>query len=128
MPYVVDFSSALGVPPVETIIVVDGFEVYPATSPGVVSFEARRFLRGDDNNDGQVDLTDAVHLLEWLFLGGAEPACLEATDMNGSLNLNIADAVYLLQALFIGGQEPPAPFPECGSVPVALGCDESACD
>jgi hypothetical protein len=127
-PYVVSFSSALGDPPVETLIVVDGFEVYPATSPGVVSFAARAFLRGDGNNDGQVNLTDAVSVLDWLFRGGAEPACLEAADINGSLGVNIADAVYLLQALFIGGPEPPAPFPECGSVPVALGCDASACE
>jgi hypothetical protein len=127
-PYVVYFSSALGDPPVETLIVADGFEVYPAISPGVVSFAARGFLRGDGDNDGLVNITDAVSVLDWLFRGGAEPACLEAADANASLGVNIADAVYLLQALFIGGPEPPAPYPECGSAPVALGCDVSACE
>jgi hypothetical protein len=126
-PYMVDFSSGLGNPPVETIIVVGGFEVYPATSPGFVSFAARAFLRGDGNNDGQVNLTDAVSVLEWLFRGGVEPDCREAADVNATQGVNIADAVYLLQALFIGGPKPPAPFPECGSAAVALGCAESAC-
>jgi hypothetical protein len=126
--YVVSFSSELGDPPVAVVIIVDGFEVWPATSPGVVSFAAERFLRGDGNNDGQVGLSDGVYVLEWLFRGGPEPPCLEAADVNGSLQGNIGDAIYLFQTLFIGGPTPPAPYPECGTAPLFLGCEASFCD
>lgn len=33
---------------------------------------------GDLNADGNTDLTDAVHLLNWLFRGGPEPVCVES--------------------------------------------------
>jgi len=40
---------------------------------------------GDSNGDGRRDLTDAVHLLNWLFMGGEEPAPLscEGRDSDG---------------------------------------------
>ena len=39
---------------------------------------------GDTNGDGQRDVSDAIHLLSWLFLGGQEPvpvACAQAGGM-----------------------------------------------
>ena len=32
--------------------------------------ETPELLRGDSNDDGLVDLSDGIHLLEYLFLGG----------------------------------------------------------
>jgi hypothetical protein len=88
--------------------------------PGLV------FLRGEANDDGKVDISDAVHVLNWLFLGEAEPGCLAAADVHGDKTVNISDPVYLLSHLFLGGPPPPAPFPECGPLdPPAegsLGC------
>jgi hypothetical protein len=31
---------------------------------------------GDANGDGRVDITDAVHLIAYIFSGGATPHCL----------------------------------------------------
>jgi len=76
------------------------------------------FRRGDSNGDGTVDLSDAVHLLDWLFLGGEVPGCLTASDGNGDLTHDLTDAVYLLGYLFLSGPVPPAPGPaDCGVPP-----------
>lgn len=82
------------------------------------------FRRGDSNGDGAIDLSDAVHVLSWLFTDGGTPACLEAADADGSDSIDLTDAVYLLTYLFLSGQEPPAPGPiTCGqAAKPLLGC------
>jgi len=77
-----------------------------------------RFLRGDANADAVVDLSDAVSVLEHLFLGGPSPKPLQSGDFDGSGALDLTDSIYLLSYLFLGGPEPPAPFPEAGLIPL----------
>lgn len=73
------------------------------------------FRRGDSNTDSHVDLSDAVFLLNHLFLGGTEPDCLDAADTNDDEFLDITDAIHLLNYLFLGGPSPPMPGPDtCG--------------
>ena len=88
-----------------------------------------RFVRGDGNADGGVDLSDATFTLNWLFLGGSVPICHAATDVDGTSGVNISDPTYLLNFLFLGGPAPIAPFPECGTSNLAsdaeLGCSET---
>ncbi|MEM7165961.1 MAG: dockerin type I domain-containing protein [Planctomycetota bacterium] len=76
----------------------------------------RLFIRGDSNNDGTLNIADAVAILNFLFSGGlaVDPNCTEAADANGDGSVNIADAVYVLSHLFSMGAPPPAPFPEPG--------------
>ena len=73
-----------------------------------------RFLRGDCNDDGEINLSDAACALNWLFAGGAEPGCPAALNTNGDQAVNLADPVSLLNFLFGGGPAPVAPFPDCG--------------
>ena len=84
------------------------------------------FLRGNCNDDGNVDMADAVCILNWLFACGAAPGCVAATNTNGDDGADITDATYLLNHLFSGGPVPVAPFPDCGpgTLPAdeALGC------
>jgi len=88
------------------------------------------FIRGDCNGDGQVtgQVTDAVFLLNYNFLGGAVPPCSAACDINGDGQWmgQVTDAVYILNYNFLGGTAPPAPFPKCGTSTLAtditLGC------
>ena len=72
------------------------------------------FIRGDANGDEALDISDALYILGWLFLGDADPVCMEATDVNDDGETNISDPSYVLAYLFVGGAEPPAPFPEPG--------------
>ena len=85
------------------------------------------FNRGDCNSDGDVNLSDAACILNWLFAGGAAPGCVAATNTNGDEAADVSDATYLLNHLFAGGPAPAAPFPECGAgtseADGRLGCE-----
>ena len=87
------------------------------------------FLRGDCSGNGTVDIADAICTLNWLFVGGATPGCVAATNTNGDGAADISDATHLLNYLFLGGSPPPEPFPHCGpgELPAdeALGCETS---
>ena len=79
-------------------------------------------LRGDCNDDGEVNVSDAACALDWLFAGAAEPGCVAELNTNGDGNVDITDPVSLLNFLFAGGPAPVAPFPDCG--PGTLPADE----
>ncbi len=85
------------------------------------------FLRGDSNANWEVDLSDVIYTLEYLFLAtGGKPDCSSALDANDDREIDISDALYTLGFLFIGGPAPLDPFPETGADPTAdgLGCEE----
>jgi hypothetical protein len=68
-------------------------------------------LCGDDNNDGQVTISDVVYLINYLFRGGPPPipdVC--CGDANGDGQATISDAVYMINYLFRGG---PPPVDDC---------------
>ncbi len=90
----------------------------------------RNFRRADSNGDGKIDISDAVHILNWRFSGGAEPGCLEAADTNADARHDLTDAIFLLNYLFLAGKAPPFPGPDdCGAPErPAFGCDSyTAC-
>ena len=84
------------------------------------------FRRGDCTDDGEVNVADAVCMLNWLFAGAGMPGCVAALNTNGDAVVNIADPVSLLDFLFAAGPAPAAPFPDCGpgTLPAdaELGC------
>ncbi len=84
-----------------------------------------RFLRGDSNADGGVDISDAISIIGFLFLGEpATLACRESADSNNDGTIDISDGIYLLSWLFTGGPEPVAPGPAdrpCGVDPDEIG-------
>lgn len=77
--------------------------------PGVI---AER--NGDTNADGVRDMSDAVALLSYLYLGGPAPrplacepnATFHNGDVNGSGVIELADAIWMLNWLFKGGRAP----------------------
>ena len=87
------------------------------------------FLRGDWNGDLVLGITDAIALLDHLFLGSEPSACLDAGDADDSGALELTDAVRVLLHLFLGGEPPPTPFPSCGmdATPDALDCGSPPC-
>jgi len=82
------------------------------------------FIRGDANDDGAADLSDAVRVLNVLFLGTGEVRCEDAADANDSGVVDISDPIYLLTFLFLDGPPLPPPYPEIGSDPTE---DELEC-
>lgn len=70
------------------------------------------FKRGDSNDDCNVDLSDGVHILNWLFMGGRLPNCLDAADTDDNGAVNLSDAVIVFNYLFLGGEPPLDPGPE----------------
>jgi hypothetical protein len=90
---------------------------------------ARRFVRGDTNDDGEVDISDAVATLGVLFLGQGEVTCNDAADANDDGVVDISDAVATLGVLFLGQGEIPLPgMYACGPDPTldGLTCVSSA--
>lgn len=75
------------------------------------------FRRGDVNDSGTLEVTDAINLLGWLFLGGPGSTCLDAVDSDNSGRLDLSDAINVLVFLF-GGDLPPGPDL------LGEGCDE----
>jgi hypothetical protein len=72
-----------------------------------------------------VEITDAIRTLEYLFLGGQTPNCLDAADADDSGQIDITDAVYSLSYQFLGGEPPPPPGPTtCGLDPTPLEAPE----
>jgi len=59
---------------------------------------------GDVNQDGQIDVTDVINILNYLFLGGWQPRRrLADADANGAIDLS--DAMVILRYLFLGGNK-----------------------
>jgi hypothetical protein len=85
------------------------------------------FVRGEANLDSTKgpDISDAIAILNWLFLGGKELRCVDAADVNDDGAVDISDGVALLSFLFLGGHAPREPFPQAGPDPTpdSLGCD-----
>lgn len=124
IPQVLNFSDTVGSPPADLCFVpISGVCFTPAVIPGVLQIATGSvFVRGDGNNDGNLDIADAVFALAYLFTMG--PAdCLDAIDVNDDGQANIADAVALLDNLFSMGPNPPAPFPNPGTDPTPDGLD-----
>jgi hypothetical protein len=86
------------------------------------------FFRGDANSDTEVDIADAVLTLNFLFLAGQKPLCLDAADTNDDGRVDITDPIGTLSFLFLSGSAPAAPgFLIPGSDPTAdrLFCEEA---
>lgn len=65
--------------------------------------------RGDANNDGVLNQTDAVFITNHLFNGGPAPQCEAQADVDDDGLVAINDAVFITNYLFLGGPPPPPP-------------------
>jgi hypothetical protein len=67
------------------------------------------FLRADCNDDGALDISDAITLFQFLFLGAKRGNCDDACDSNNDAQVDISDPVFTLNYLFRGATPPPSP-------------------
>ena len=119
--------------PTKNLIILNGRLVQAERTTATILVCAPIFFRrGDVNTDGVADISDAVALLSYLFLGGPQTSCLDAADVNNDDALDLADAVFLLADSFSNPFEWSfIPLPgryDCGPesltpMPDAITCD-----
>ncbi|MCJ7786426.1 MAG: M28 family peptidase, partial [Desulfobacterales bacterium] len=78
------------------------------TKAAVASFSilANPYMIGDANRDGQLNVSDAIYLINYLFKGGPAPNPIQTGDVNCDGKINVSDVVYLINYLFKGGPPP----------------------
>lgn len=84
------------------------------------------FERGDADANGALDISDAISILGYLYLGQPkELSCAKSADADDSGTLQITDGVAVLRYLFLGDFAFSPPAGECGRDPSEddLGCE-----
>ena len=61
---------------------------------------------GDANYDGGINISDAVYIVNYVFIGGDEPTDYQSADSNCDGTVNISDAVQIINFIFVAGPEP----------------------
>jgi len=123
----VDLVNNYAISRIFNIFIVDGYTRLPALTGSTVEIQVvappfpRFFLRGDADGNAKVEITDAIRILNYLFLGGVPPVCIDAADVNDTGRIDISSAVALLNFLFLGGPQPAVPFPNQGLDPTPDG-------
>jgi hypothetical protein len=105
-----DITSYNGNPSVYTD--EGGQSIYPQEIDGILTITDH--LCGDANSDSIINVSDAVYIINYVFVPGApvpDPLC--AADANGDTIINVSDAVYLINYVFVPGA--PAPVTSCCS-------------
>ncbi len=97
-----------------TLVVRDNSESISTDEVKIIIYSNCSFIRGDSNRDGTVDISDAINILSFLFIGAGKNPCADASDANDDGIVDISDAVYILNFLFSGGKDPLVPYPILG--------------
>lgn len=76
---------------------------------GLVMLARPDYVCGDANHDGQVNIGDAVLIINYTFKFGPAPVPRQAADSNADNDINIGDAVWDINYVFKGGPPPCCP-------------------
>lgn len=68
---------------------------------------------GDIDQNKQVDITDYVFLINYIFASGMPPQDMDDADVDCNSKINITDCVYMINYIFAGG---PLPCAACQSM------------
>ncbi len=129
VPTSVSFSNNLGQPPVTNTVVVGVETASVDLVSGVIVFQpiqSNSYVRSDCNDDGVINIADAVNLLQATFNpGGPEVIrCDEACNFDRDSQITILDATLIIEYQLLDGPPPSDPFPNCGFTLDDLGCLE----
>jgi hypothetical protein len=86
-------------------VAIDGEYLYVGGSYGFYVFRLEAAC-GDANLDGNVDVGDAVYIINYVFLGGPPPPWICKADTNGDGDIDVGDAVYVVNYVFRYGPPP----------------------
>jgi len=67
---------------------------------------AQEYMCGDANSDGSKNISDAMYILNYVFIEGDPPNPIEIADVNCDDKVNISDAYYIVNYAFSGGTAP----------------------
>jgi len=87
----------------------DHFNIMQTDSDGDGIGDACEYICGNANGDGDVNVADAVFIINYVFKGGPAPNPVQAGDANCDGGANVADAVYLINYVFKEGPAPCCP-------------------
>jgi hypothetical protein len=74
------------------------------------TIEALKYIDGDANADTQVNIADAVYVLNYVFKRGQPPQPTDAAgDANCDGDANVGDVVFVITYVFNGGPGPACP-------------------
>jgi hypothetical protein len=121
IPYIMDYTGD------KSLLLEPGFNEFwidgrmspsePATILYIPFFvlPSNLFIRGDSNSDSNVDISDAIYLFNYLFIGEVDkPECMDGADVNDDGRVDLSDGIFILNFLFQGGELPSAPFDRVG--------------
>ncbi len=65
-------------------------------------------IRGNINYDAadEIDISDLITLVDYMFNDGPEPPCLEEAEINCDGSIDISDLIFLVDYMFSGGRLP----------------------
>jgi len=93
-------------PPVCDSIVHDNYDANTYLS-GTVTIGPSCQGRGDVNASGNINSSDIIFLVNYVFKGGPLPTCAGVTgDVNCTGSINSSDIIYLVNFVFKGGPSP----------------------
>ena len=113
--------SSEGPPEFRPELIID---LEPSAGATEIPCEHVELVRGDANDDGAVDVSDAVSILLLLF-GDGQSTCDDAYDCDDDGFIAVTDPIVLLEHVFQGGPRPSPPYPGCG---VDFREDELRCE
>lgn len=97
---------------------LDGIEVNLGSDP-LDSSSIPILPHGDADGNGLVGITDAVYMINYVFMGGPAPANSAFADVDCSGRFDLSDVVYLISYLYADGPKPCDPNndgkDDCGS-------------
>ena len=67
-------------------------------------------MRGDVDHSGEIDISDLIYLVDYMFNYGPEPPCFDEANIDGAGDLDVSDLIHMVDYMFNGGP-PPVPCP-----------------
>ncbi len=105
-------NAGLPIQDVRALAAFDGFLFAGVNQGGVWRrlLSEMQYSPGDADGNSTINISDAVYLISYIFLGGTAPDPLLNGDADCTEIISISDAVYLISYIFAGG---PAPGAAC---------------
>lgn len=73
---------------------------------GITVYALPTYTCGDANGDDAINVSDAVYIINYVFVDGPIPDPIESADANCDETVNVSDAVYIINFVFVDGFAP----------------------